>query len=60
MPEWISYTLKSSPLMEFPGRTGKEKGQIEMKKLLLEYNKKPVPSGLASDGYYRYTIVYIA
>jgi hypothetical protein len=58
MQKWMSYTLESPLLMEFPGKTGKEKGQIK-KKLLPEYNKKPVPSGLALAGHYRYTIVYI-
>jgi len=40
MPKWTPYTAKSPLAMEFLDKTGMEKAQSKMKKLLIEYNKK--------------------
>lgn len=40
MPEWTPYTTNSPLVMEFLDKTGMEKGQSKLKKLLIDYNKK--------------------
>jgi hypothetical protein len=40
MPRWTPYALKSPLMMEFLDTPGMEKTQSQMKKLLVEYNKK--------------------
>jgi para-nitrobenzyl esterase len=42
MPKWTPYTLESPLVMEFLDKPGMEKKQSNMKKLLLQYNKKLV------------------
>jgi para-nitrobenzyl esterase len=46
MPRWTPYTQKSPRMMQFLDKIGMEKEHSKMKKLLLEYNKKLLSSGV--------------